>query len=76
MSETNSKALTVAGERPEAGQAEFVTMSVDGQLFGIPVLLVQDALKAQKITSSLALGVTTSETPSTGSPKITPKVSK
>ena len=50
MSETNSKALTVAGERPEAGQAEFVTMSVDGQLFGIPVLLVQDALKSQKIT--------------------------
>ena len=50
MSETSSTALTVPGERPEAGQAEFVTMSVDGQLFGIPVLLVQDALKAQKIT--------------------------
>ena len=50
MSEASSTALTVPGERSETGQAEFVTMSVDGQLFGIPVLLVQDALKAQKIT--------------------------
>ena len=50
MTQASNTAVTVAGERSEAGQAEFVTMSVDGQLFGIPVLLVQDALKAQKIT--------------------------
>ena len=50
MTQASNTALTVANERAEAGQAEFVTMSVDGQLFGIPVLLVQDALKAQKIT--------------------------
>jgi purine-binding chemotaxis protein CheW len=50
MTQASNTALTVAGDRAEAGQAEFVTMSVDGQLFGIPVLLVQDALKSQKIT--------------------------
>jgi purine-binding chemotaxis protein CheW len=50
VTQASNTALTVAGERSEVGQAEFVTMSVDGQLFGIPVLLVQDALKAQKIT--------------------------
>lgn len=50
MSQPSNTALTVAGDRAESGQAEFVTMSVDGQLFGIPVLLVQDALKSQKIT--------------------------
>jgi purine-binding chemotaxis protein CheW len=50
MTQVSNTALTVADDRAEAGQAEFVTMSVDGQLFGIPVLLVQDALKSQKIT--------------------------
>ncbi len=29
---------------------QFVTMEVDGQLFGIPVLAVQDVLRPQKIT--------------------------
>lgn len=29
---------------------DFVTMRVDGQLFGIPVMLVQDVLRPQKIT--------------------------
>ena len=50
MSQSSNTALTVGGDSGEAAQAEFVTMSVDGQLFGIPVLLVQDALKAQTIT--------------------------
>ncbi len=40
--------LSVEGE---AGSSrEFVTMIVDGQLFGIPVLQVQDVLGPQKIT--------------------------
>jgi purine-binding chemotaxis protein CheW len=50
MTQPSNTAVTVADDRAESGQSEFVTMSVDGQLFGIPVLLVQDALKAQKIT--------------------------
>jgi len=37
--------------KSEAGSnREFVTMFVDGQLFGIPVLQVQDVLGPQKIT--------------------------
>lgn len=31
---------------------QFVTMEVDGQLFGIPVLTVQDILRAQPITKT------------------------
>ena len=50
MSQPSNNAPTVAGDRGEGAQAEFVTMSVADQLFGIPVLLVQDALKSQKIT--------------------------
>ncbi len=33
-----------------AGYEEYVTMFTDGQMFGIPVLLVQDVLGPQKIT--------------------------
>ncbi|MDD3183622.1 MAG: chemotaxis protein CheW [Alphaproteobacteria bacterium] len=33
-----------------ASGREFVTMIIDGQIFGIPVLQVQDVLGAQKIT--------------------------
>lgn len=36
--------------RGKEAHKEFVTMRVDGQLFGIPVLLVQDVLRPQKIT--------------------------
>jgi purine-binding chemotaxis protein CheW len=32
------------------GGADFVSMSISGHLFGIPVLKVQDVLKAQRIT--------------------------
>ena len=43
------------GENPmdkaySAGNAEFVTFVIEGQLFGIPVLGVQDVLAAHKIT--------------------------
>ena len=33
-----------------AGLEEYVTMTTEGQMFGIPVLLVQDVLGPQKIT--------------------------
>lgn len=36
--------------RQKEGTKDFVTMRVDGQLFGIPVMLVQDVLRPQKIT--------------------------
>jgi len=42
-----SESSLVAGEETK----QFVTMNVDGQLFGIPVLTVQDILRPQKITS-------------------------
>lgn len=49
-----SSALTVKekNELPEkSGKVkQFVTMEVDNQLFGIPVLAVQDILRPQKIT--------------------------
>ena len=32
------------------GHEEFVTMFINGQMFGIPVLMVQDVLGPQKIT--------------------------
>src|SRR6516225_3918741 len=32
------------------GHEEFVTMFIEGQMFGIPVLMVQDVLGPQKIT--------------------------
>jgi purine-binding chemotaxis protein CheW len=34
----------------DTATAEFVTVTVDGQMFGIPVLSVQDVLGPQKIT--------------------------
>ena len=34
----------------DTSTAEFVTVTVDGQMFGIPVLSVQDVLGPQKIT--------------------------
>ncbi|MDX9690279.1 MAG: chemotaxis protein CheW [Alphaproteobacteria bacterium] len=40
--------MPVAGEADD--NREFVTMFVDNQLFGIPVLQVQDVLSPQKIT--------------------------
>jgi len=47
--------IVPAGKRPGTELAspetqDFVTMIIEGQLFGIPVLTVQDVLGAQKIT--------------------------
>ena len=42
------KGLSVSSENNAA--REFVTMVIDGQIFGIPVLQVQDVLGPQKIT--------------------------
>lgn len=53
---TSSTNLPVKGEKTSLVAAdstsarEFVTMIIDGQLFGIPVLQVQDVLGPQKIT--------------------------
>lgn len=46
---SSTTAKAVGSEGPEAGR-EFVTMTIHGQLFGIPVLTVQDVLGPQKIT--------------------------
>lgn len=35
----------------DSSSKQFVTMIIDGQLFGIPVLTVQDILRPQKITN-------------------------
>lgn len=49
-----SKDMTSAETRAKAGAGgehrEFVSITVDGQLFGIPVLQVQDVLGPQRIT--------------------------
>ncbi len=52
MSATPSKlpAKTAASSVEDSSSREFVTMFIDGQMFGIPVLQVQDVLGPQKIT--------------------------
>lgn len=53
MSEMHDQLPAVAEKStlPHAGEAsDLVTMTVAGQLFGIPVLQVQDVLKPQRIT--------------------------
>jgi purine-binding chemotaxis protein CheW len=53
MTDNNLPARSSAGlptEAETAAMREFVTMYVDSQLFGIPVLQVQDVLAPQKIT--------------------------
>jgi purine-binding chemotaxis protein CheW len=43
--------MTTEKETPAAGKSkEFLTMVVDGQMLGIPVLQVQDVLGEQKVT--------------------------
>lgn len=44
--------MTTAGKETalSGGSKEFLTMTVSGQLFGIPVLQVQDVLGEQKVT--------------------------
>jgi purine-binding chemotaxis protein CheW len=46
----NSTASKAAGRGADDGQHDFVSFSVTGQLFGIPVLKVQDVLGSQRIT--------------------------
>jgi len=48
---TPKKSARQNGGTETAGETQdFVTMTIDGQLFGIPVLTVQDILGQQKIT--------------------------
>lgn len=48
MTETTSTAASVDREQQDTEQ--FVTLTIEGQLFGVPVLSVQDVLAPQKIT--------------------------
>jgi len=48
--QTNLPAKTTTTALEDSTSREFVTMLIDGQLFGIPVLQVQDVLGPQKIT--------------------------
>lgn len=46
----NEIALVTQDDGPRADEEQFVTMSVDGQTFGIPILEVQDIVQARQIT--------------------------
>lgn len=50
MSSTMNSATTSPGSGSSSGARDFVTMTVADQLFGIPVLSVQDVLGPQRIT--------------------------
>ena len=54
MTENNKLPATTTSGLPTVGETstarEFVTMVIDNQIFGIPVLQVQDVLGPQKIT--------------------------
>jgi purine-binding chemotaxis protein CheW len=54
MSKVNGAEMDMTGGSAAAealnGHRDYVTMSIGGQLFGIPVLKVQDVLGSQKIT--------------------------
>jgi purine-binding chemotaxis protein CheW len=54
MSKVNGADMDMTGGSSSGealnGQRDYVTMSIGGQLFGIPVLKVQDVLGPQKIT--------------------------
>lgn len=47
---TKAQTTSLAASGTDSDTREFVTMYIDGQLFGIPVLQVQDVLGPQKIT--------------------------
>lgn len=42
--------MTQEGKAADRLSGEFLTMTIDGQLFGLPVLKVQDVLGAQRVT--------------------------
>lgn len=48
--DTKKTAEKMAGGETGGTSQEFVTMTIHGQLFGIPVLSVQDVLGSQKLT--------------------------
>ncbi len=48
--ETATEAVTTGGKVGSGENRDYVTMSIGGQLFGIPVLKVQDVLGSQTIT--------------------------
>ena len=48
--DTATEAATNGGKVGSSDNRDYVTMSIGGQLFGIPVLKVQDVLGAQTIT--------------------------
>ena len=50
MSSSNNQETAEAASGFAGENAEYVTFVIDGQLFGIPVLGVQDVLSAHKIT--------------------------
>lgn len=50
MSQKGTKQQRTEGAEISGESQEFVTMTIHGQLFGIPVLSVQDVLGPQKIT--------------------------
>ena len=49
MTETTSSASS-NGRGEQHATEQFVTLTIEGQLFGVPVLSVQDVLAPQKIT--------------------------
>ncbi len=50
MSNAKLPAKKAKSEEPSSGHMDFVTMTIANQLFGIPVLQVQDVLGHQRIT--------------------------
>lgn len=50
MATPKKSARQAAGAEAAGGTQDYVTMTIAGQLFGIPVLTVQDILGPQKIT--------------------------
>jgi purine-binding chemotaxis protein CheW len=50
MTATVTPIADLTSEPASSGERDFVTVTVAGQLFGIPVLTVQDVLGSQKIT--------------------------
>lgn len=50
MTQIASRKSTAVARQATAETRQFVTISIDGQSFGIPVLLVHDVLGPQRIT--------------------------
>lgn len=46
----STTAAATGGDKEQKNTEQFVTLTIEGQLFGVPVLSVQDVLAPQKIT--------------------------